>query len=60
MDAKLLRSVRDLLQTRDHAATRQGVELAVALGDPALFDALLEGVVWDAEAEVELQVPGWR
>ena len=38
-------AIRLLLSTPDRASVQQGVELAKALGDDAVFEALLDGVV---------------
>jgi hypothetical protein len=54
MDRTALRTLGQLLTTRDVAAITQGVELAVSLGDGEVVDALLDGVRFDRKRQVPL------
>lgn len=49
-------AIASLVTQRDQSAVRQGIELAVALGDQEVFAALLDGMAFDSP----VQIPGDR
>ena len=47
VDPKMFSSVKQMLTTPDADRVMQGIELVRSLDDEALYDALLEGVVYE-------------